>query len=59
MTGNREKRDLPNALPVEELKSQLVRRGEATYEAVAYKGVGVFETLREVARQVLEELKKG
>ncbi len=53
------KRDLPNALPVEELKSQLVRKGEATFEAVAYKGVGVFETLKEVARQVLDELKKG
>jgi len=26
---------------------------------VAYKGVGVFETLREVARLVLAELKKG
>jgi len=53
------KRDLPNALPLDELKSQLVRKGESTFEAVAYKGTGVFETLREVARQVLEELKKG
>jgi hypothetical protein len=26
---------------------------------VAFKGVGVFETLKEVARQVLVELKKG
>ena len=53
------KRDLPNALPVEELREQLVRKNEPTFEAVAYKGVGVFETLREVARQVLDELKKG
>ena len=30
-----------------------------TLEAVAYKGVGVFETLKEVARLVLAELKKG
>jgi signal recognition particle receptor subunit beta len=53
------KRDLPNALPVDELKEQLVRKGEPVFEAVAYKGVGVFETLREVARMVLDELKKG
>jgi signal recognition particle receptor subunit beta len=53
------KRDLPNALPVDELKAQLLRKNEPTFEAVAFKGVGVFETLREVARQVLDELKKG
>ena len=53
------KRDLPNALPMDVLTKELVRRGEATLEAVAYKGVGVFETLKEVARQVLQELKKG
>jgi signal recognition particle receptor subunit beta len=53
------KRDLPNALSVDELKEQLVRKGEPVFEAVAYKGTGVFETLREVARLVLDELKKG
>jgi signal recognition particle receptor subunit beta len=53
------KRDLPNALPVENLKKELVRKGEPVFEAVAFNGTGVFETLREVARQVLVELKKG
>ncbi len=53
------KRDLPNALPVDVLKKELVRRNEAVFEAVAYQGPGVFETLKEVARQVLVELKKG
>ena len=53
------KRDMPTALPVEDLKKQLVRRGEPTFEAVAPVGTGVFETLKEVARQVLVELKKG
>jgi signal recognition particle receptor subunit beta len=53
------KRDLPNALPVEDLKKALVRKGEPVFEAVAFKGVGVFETLKEVGRQVLSELKKG
>ncbi len=53
------KRDLPNALPVEELKKELMKKDEPTFEAVAYKGVGVFETLKECGRQVLAELKKG
>lgn len=53
------KRDLPSALPVEDLKKALLKKGEPTLEAVAYKGVGVFETLKEVARLVLAELKKG
>jgi mutual gliding-motility protein MglA len=53
------KRDLPNAMPVEELKQELTRKGEAVFEAVAFQGKGVFETLKEIARQVLIELKKG
>ncbi|MCI0356327.1 MAG: GTPase domain-containing protein, partial [Acidobacteria bacterium] len=53
------KRDLPNVLPVDALKKELVKKSEPVFEAVAYTGVGVFETLREVARQVLVELKKG
>lgn len=53
------KRDLPNILPVEELNKQLVRKGEPSVEAVAVKGHGVFDTLKEVAKQVLAELKKN
>ncbi|HKR82764.1 MAG TPA: ADP-ribosylation factor-like protein [Terriglobales bacterium] len=53
------KRDLPNALPVADLSRELVRKNEPVFEAVAFKGQGVFETLKEVARQVLVELKKG
>ena len=53
------KRDLPNALGVDALKKELVKRTEPVFEAVAFQGVGVFETLKEVARQVLVELKKG
>ena len=53
------KRDLPNALPAPELKRQLVRRNEQVFEAIASEGRGVFETLKEVARQVLVELKKS
>ena len=53
------KRDLPNVLPIDTLKKDLVKRSEPIFEAVAFQGQGVFETLKEVARQVLIELKKG
>jgi hypothetical protein len=53
------KRDLPTALPVEELKKQLQVKSEAVLEGVAFQGIGVFETLKEVAKLVLAELKKG
>jgi signal recognition particle receptor subunit beta len=53
------KRDLPNILPVEELTRLLRLKGEPVTEAVAIQGRGVFETLKEVARQVLTELRKG
>jgi signal recognition particle receptor subunit beta len=53
------KRDLPNVLPVDVLTRELQRKGEPVVEAVAFQGPGVFETLKEIARQVLVELKKG
>jgi mutual gliding-motility protein MglA len=53
------KRDLPNAVSLDTLKRDLHKRGEPIFEAVAFQGAGVFETLKEVARQVLAELKKG
>ncbi len=53
------KRDLPSAIPVGDLKKILQKKGELTFEAVAYKGMGVFETLKECGRLVLAELKKG
>ena len=53
------KRDLPSAMAVEELKRELARKDEPLFEAVAFQGKGVFETLKEVARLVLIELKKG
>jgi hypothetical protein len=52
------KRDLPNVVAVEELKRILVIKGEPVFEAVAPKGIGVFETLKAVAKQVLHELSK-
>ena len=53
------KRDLPNVLPVDTLKKELLKKNEPVFEAVAFNGTGVFETLKEVALQVLVELKKG
>jgi signal recognition particle receptor subunit beta len=53
------KRDLPQILPVEEMMRQLRVKEEPVVEAVAFQGQGVFETLKEVARLVLAELKKG
>jgi mutual gliding-motility protein MglA len=53
------KRDLPNVLSVDDLSKQLRRKNEPVIEAVAFQGPGVFETLKEIARQVLTDLKQG
>jgi len=53
------KRDLPNILPIEVLTKELQRKQEPVFEAIAFQGTGVFETLKEIARQVLLELKQG
>jgi len=53
------KRDLPNVIPTEEIVAELRRKDEAVHDAIAYKGVGVFDTLKSVAKQVLTELRKG
>jgi mutual gliding-motility protein MglA len=53
------KRDLPNILSVDDLKKELNLKGEPTLEGVAVTGQGVFDTLKEVAKLVLAELKKN
>jgi signal recognition particle receptor subunit beta len=54
------KRDLPNAVSVDELKNALNPTGKLPdFEAAAQSGKGVFETLKALARLVLQELKKG
>lgn len=53
------KRDLPNASPVEELREQLNPTRVPEFEACASSGVGVFDTLKMVAKLVLTELRKG
>lgn len=53
------KRDLPSAMPPDELKKLLNQKGEPVFEAVATRGDGVMETLKAVAREVLVELRKS
>ena len=53
------KRDLPNVVPLEEMKKALNPRGVPDYEAVAMDGTGVFDTLKAIAKRVIMELKKG
>ena len=53
------KRDLPNAVPVEELREVLNPTGVDDFEAIATTGEGVFDTLKALAKLVLTELRKG
>jgi hypothetical protein len=52
------KRDLPNAASVDEMRRLLNPTGALEFEASARTGEGVFETLKAVARGVLTDLKK-
>jgi len=52
------KRDLPNAMSVEELDRHMNRFGVPTFEAVAKTGEGVFPTLKTLAGMVLESINK-
>jgi len=52
------KRDLPEILPSDEMYRILNYKREPTFEAVATEGIGVFDTLKSVAKQILIELRK-
>jgi signal recognition particle receptor subunit beta len=52
------KRDLPNAAPLAEMKRLLNPNGVPDFEACATVGKGVFETLKAVARGVLRDLRQ-
>ncbi|MFM7202672.1 MAG: GTP-binding protein [Myxococcota bacterium] len=47
------KRDLPRALPLDELREQLNPHKAPDFEAIASKGEGVFETQRQIVKNVL------
>ena len=53
------KRDLPNVATVDELRRLINPRGVPEFQAIAPTGVGVFDTLKQVAKLVLTELKRG
>jgi signal recognition particle receptor subunit beta len=53
------KRDMPSAAPVQEMEELLRFHEEPMIEAVASQGVGVIETLKACARQILLELQKN
>jgi signal recognition particle receptor subunit beta len=52
------KRDLPNAAPLDEMRRLMNPQGVPDYEACATVGTGVFETLKAVAKGVLTDLRK-
>jgi hypothetical protein len=55
------KRDLPSAVPVDEMKAKLSIDNEPVLEAIAAseEGMGVFDTLKAVAKLVLQDLTKS
>jgi signal recognition particle receptor subunit beta len=53
------KRDTPTAMPVATLASALRLADEPVFEAVATRGLGVFESLKAAIRRMLLELRKS
>jgi mutual gliding-motility protein MglA len=53
------KRDLPNAMDVEELRRLINPMRVPDFEASARSGEGVFDTLKAVSKLVLTELRRG
>ncbi len=53
------KRDIPNVVPVEELRAAINPQGVPDFEASARTGAGVFETLKGTAKLVLSRLNKA
>jgi signal recognition particle receptor subunit beta len=52
------KRDLPNIASVEEIDKRLNKYNVEHFEAIAIKGTGVYECLREIIRQVINKIAK-
>jgi signal recognition particle receptor subunit beta len=53
------KRDMPEIISLEDLQQELNPDGFPSLEAVAIKGVGVFDTLKTVAKGILHRLSKN
>lgn len=53
------KRDLPNALPIAELRNALNKYNAPDFEGTAREGKGVFEALKTVSKSIITVLKGG
>ncbi len=53
------KRDMPDIISVADLQQELNPEGYPSFEAIAVKGDGVFDTLKSVAKGVLKNLSKN
>jgi signal recognition particle receptor subunit beta len=53
------KRDLPGAVSIRELEATFNPMKRPYFEAVAFKGQGVMETLQSVSQAIIKELKGG
>ncbi|MDC0980336.1 ADP-ribosylation factor-like protein [Bdellovibrionales bacterium] len=53
------KRDLPNALPVAELRRALNKFNAPDFESTAREGTGVFESLKTISKSIVTVLKGG
>lgn len=53
------KRDLPNPIPIRVLRDQLNSFGAEEFEAVAFQGTGVFETLKAISKGILKALRSN
>jgi signal recognition particle receptor subunit beta len=51
------KRDLPTAVPIPQMVAALRMKDEPVYEAVATRGLGVFDTLKAIVKAVLIDLR--
>jgi signal recognition particle receptor subunit beta len=53
------KRDMPDIISIEDLEQELNPEGYPSFNAVAISGIGVFDTLKSVAKQVLKRLSEN
>jgi signal recognition particle receptor subunit beta len=52
------KRDLPNAVPVADMRNLLSLNGVPTFEAIAVQGIGVYDTLKAIIHDVIIRLQR-
>ncbi len=52
------KRDLPDALPMQELSQRFTCNGYPSFQAIATRGVGVFDTLKPAMRLIMSQVQQ-